>query len=216
MKIYRSLTIDLHSGEVLHEDSYEYQGPLALCDRGLNKTAKTAASTASTTASGLGSQANQISSSLVPGLEREAASPEGYTPQEMNNQLVAGEQGAGGATSGVTGQANLTAARTRNAGGYGAALDEAARRKTQALSGNALNVENKSADLGQEKQQGAQKLLSGLYGTDTSGMLDAMGLVPKDVEAGAEANKSGWLQDVTQIGDMLANGVKAYGSVKNG
>lgn len=31
MKIYRSVTISMRTGEVLHEDSYEYDGPIAKC-----------------------------------------------------------------------------------------------------------------------------------------------------------------------------------------
>ena len=32
MKIYNKLVIDIESGDILYEDSYEYEGPLALCD----------------------------------------------------------------------------------------------------------------------------------------------------------------------------------------
>jgi len=161
-----------------------------------------------------GAAGNQIASTLIPGLEREANNPEGYTPEEMNNQLVAGEQGAGGANAGIAGQAMLNAARTRNSSGETAVLDSAARDKTRQLSDNALNVENKSADLGQQKQMGAQKELGSLYGTDTEANLKAQGLLPEDVEAETNAGQSGWFQNMTQLISSLSgaakNGAQAY------
>lgn len=168
-------------------------------DRSLAKTAKQATTTAASTGGQKGAEANQIGASLIPGFESEANNPTGFTPTQQNNMLVASEQGAGGANAGITGQANLTAGRTRNAGGYAAALDEAARQKGRTLSQNALNVQNENAQLQQNKQQFAQRALQGLYGTDTSAMMESMGLVPKDVEAGAEANRSGWMQDLTGL-----------------
>jgi len=182
--------------------------------RSAQNQASTAAKTASDTGAKYGSTGDQISSSLIPGLEREANTPEGYTPEQMNNQLVAGEEGAGGSTAGITGQANLKAARTRNSAGYTAALDEAARDKTKQLSENALNVQNKSDQLGQEKQMAAQKELGGLYGTDVEANLKAQGLVPEDVNSEVEAGKSGWFQNMTNLISTLtagaANARKAY------
>lgn len=199
MKIYLSVTRDIETGAILAEKSFKYEGPLELCDRSLNAKAKNAADTAKSVGAGYGSAASGIGGALIPGLEQEANNPTGYTPVEKSSQLVAGEQGAGGANAGITGEANLEAARTRNAGGFGGALDEAARIKGRQLSQNALGVENKSADLAQKKQQAAQGELGNLYTADTRAQLEAMGLIPKDIEAGAEANKTGWLQDFTDI-----------------
>lgn len=167
--------------------------------RAAQQQAKDAYKTATSTADKYSSAGDQISSSLIPGLEREAQTPEGYTPEEMNNQLVASEQGAGGATGGITGQANLNVARTRNSAGYTNALDEAAREKTRQLSENALNIQNKSADLGQKKQMAAQSELSKLYGTDVNANLEAQGLSTKDIQTEVEAGKSGWFQNMTDM-----------------
>ena len=174
--------------------------------RSAQQQAQKAADTASTTAAGYGSAGNQVASSLIPGLERQANNPEGYTPEEMNNQLVAGEQGAGGANAGIVGQAALQAARSRNPSGQTAALDEAARDRTKQLSENALNVQNKSATLGQEKQQNAQKELGSIYGVDTEANLKAQGLVPEDVNAETNAGKSGWFQNMTSLISTLTGG----------
>ena len=179
--------------------------------RSATNQAKSAYNEANATAGQYGSQGNQIASSLIPGLEREANNPQGYTPEEMNNQLVASEQGAGGATAGITGQANLQAARSRNSAGYTAALDQAARQKTQALSQNALGIQNKSAELGQKKQMAAQSELGNLYGTDVNANLKAQGLMPEDINAETNSGKSGWFQNmtsmITSLG-QLAQGLK--------
>lgn len=181
-----------------------------------DKQGSAAFNEASSTAGQYGSQGSQIASTLIPGLERQANNPEGYTPEEMNNQLVAGEQGAGGTNAGIAGQAALQTARTRNSAGETAALDSAARDKTKQLSSNALNVQNKSADLGEQKQQAAQKELGGLYGTDTEANLKAQGLMTGDVnaesgavDAEAKANSTGWQQNMTSL--MMALGKNGLG-----
>lgn len=181
--------------------------------RAAQQQAKTAYNAASATANQYDEAGNQISSSLIPGLEREANNPEGYTPEEMNDQLVAGEEGAGGSNAGITGEANLQVARSRNSAGYSNVLDEAARDKTRQLSENALNVKNKSADLGQEKQMAAQKELSSLYGTDVNANLEAQGLSTKDIEAETDAGKSGWFQNMTDLISSLGGAAKGASSL---
>lgn len=161
--------------------------------------ASNAYNTASASANQYGGAGNQIASNLIPGLEREAATPQGYTPEQLNQQLVAGEQGAGGANAGITGQANLQAARSRNTAGYTAALDAASRNKTRQLSQNALDIQNRSADVGLQRQAQAQKELGGLYGTDVNANLEAQGLLPRDVQAETQAGQSGWFQNMTGL-----------------
>lgn len=163
--------------------------------RGPQQAAMNAAKTAGSTGANYGTSATGISDTLVPQLQAEATGDIGYTPQQQNNMLVAGEQGAGGANAGVVGRAGLLAGRTRNSAATSGILDEAARDKTRQMSTNALDVANRSADLAQKKQAGAQSELSGLYGTDVSAQLRAMGLMPEDVNAASEAGKSGWLQN---------------------
>lgn len=164
---------------------------------------------ASNTANQATGNANQINSELVPELERNLNNPTGYTPEQMNNMLVAGEQGAGGANSAIAGEAASRLARTRNSAGYSNALDQAARDKTQALSENALNVQNKSADLAQKKQQAAAGELGELYNTDVNETLRAQGLLPEDVNAEANANKTGWFQNMNELLQSLTGAAHA-------
>lgn len=180
--------------------------------RGAQAQASHAANTAATTAGGYGAGAGSIGANLIPGLEAEATGNIGYTPEQQNNQLVAGEQGAGGANAGVVGRAMLSAGRTRNSAALSGVEDEAARSKERQLSENALNVSNESAKLAQQKQSEAQGRLAGLYGTDVSAQLRAMGLIPEDVNAETNAGKSGWLQNTLDtIGTIGSLGPKIPG-----
>jgi hypothetical protein len=206
MRVHIETVFDLATGKILSDKFYEYDGPLALADRAAQQQAKTAQNTANSTASGYGATAAGVGSTLIPTLTKEATNPTGFTPEEMNNQLVAGEQGAGGATSGVTGQAGLEAARTRNTGGLSSVLDQAARRKGQTLSQNALGVQNQNAMLKEKQRQAGLSGLEGVYGTDVGAQLKAMGLVPEDINAEVNAGKSGWLQNFNETLGTLEGG----------
>lgn len=172
--------------------------------------AKNAYNTSADTASQAQQNAGQVRGSLVPGLEREAENPTGYTPEEMNNMLVAGEQGLGGAASGLKEEADLGVARSRNTAGYSNALDEAAREKMRTSSANALGVQNESAKLAQEKQQKARAQLGQIYGMDVDEMMKAQGLLPEDVNAEVNANKSGWFQNMTGMINSLSGAASAF------
>lgn len=161
--------------------------------------AKGAAQTATGTAGGYGNSANDIGSSLVPYEKQQLTHPTGINPTDINSMLVAGEQGAGGANAGITGQANLTAARTHNTGALSGVLDQAAREKTKALSSNALGVQNENTKVKLGQQTDAAHTLSGLYGTDVNAQLKAQGLVPEDIDAWTKASQTGPLQDVEGV-----------------
>lgn len=147
------------------------------------KQGEAAASTAAGTGTDYGSSAHDIGSTLVPYETKQLTNPTGINPTDRNNMLVAGEQGAGGANAGITGQANLTAARTRNSGALSGVLDEAARAKTRTLSNNALGVENENTKVKLGQQSDAAHALGGIYGTDVNAQLKAQGLVPEDIKA---------------------------------
>jgi hypothetical protein len=179
------------------------------------KAAQGAAQTATGTAGGYGNAAADIGSSLVPYEKQQLAHPTGINPTDINSMLVAGEQGAGGANAGITGQANLTAARTHNTGALSGVLDQAAREKTKALSSNALNVQNENTRTKLGQQSEAAKALSGLYGTDVGAQLKAEGLVPEDINSWVNAGKSGWLQNTLGTIDTLTGAAKAGSGIAN-
>lgn len=158
--------------------------------------AQGAATTAADTGADLGAKANGIGSTLTPFLTRELTNPQGYSQGDTSAMLSAAEGGAGGANAGIVGDANRTAATSRNAGGFQAVLDDAARARSKAAAGTSESIAGDNATLKAQQQQDAAKGLQGLYGTDTSGMLDATGQIAKDTEAEVDAGKSGWMQQV--------------------
>jgi len=112
----------------------------------------------------------------------------------------------------VTGQAGLNAMRTRNTGALSGVLDQAARTKQQQLSENALNVQNQSARLAQQKRASALGGLQGLYGTDVNAQLKAMGIQDQDLQTAIQAGNSGWLQNTMWvIGALSSDASKGAG-----
>jgi hypothetical protein len=205
MRVHTRTVWSLETGELLADDWFEYSGPVALADRSIANQAGSNAATAGATGGGYGSAASGISGTLIPTLNRELAGGGGLTPTQKNQMLVAANQGSGGAAGGVAGQAGLAAARTRNSGALSGVLDAAARAKAQAGSQAGLNVENKSTDLANQQKAQAASELGGLYGTDVSAQMKAMGLQNQDLDTELNANKSGWLQDTEGLIGTLGN-----------
>ena len=157
--------------------------------------AQGAASTATGEAGKYGSDAESIGALLVPELTKEAKNPTGFNPTDKNAMLVAGEEGAGGATGAVAEEGSLRAARTHNTGALSGVLDEAARAKTKALSENSLGVEAANARLKEQQRQSGLSGLERVRGGDIQAQLHEQGLVPEDINAWGNAGKSGWLQN---------------------
>jgi len=173
--------------------------------------AKQAEETAANTGARLGEQAEGISANLTPFLTSELQHPQGYSQGDTSAMLAAGLGGAGGATSGITGLANKEAATSRNAGGFQSALADAARQRMKAAAGASEGIAATNANLKQTQQQDAARGLQGMYGTDTSGMLGAMGQEANDINAEVNASKTGWLQNANQLMDTVSKGAKIAG-----
>lgn len=177
---------------VVEDHFYEYAGPVELADKQAKGMAKNAANTATATAGGYGSAATDISSKLVPTLTQEATNPQGFMPQDLNAMLVKGEEGAGGAAGSLMGEAGLRAVRSRNTGALSGVMGEISRDKTRALGQNALGVQTMNAEEKQRQRSEGLHGLEGVYGTDVGAQLKAEGLVPEDINAMLNANKTGW------------------------
>lgn len=215
MKIHLKTVFDMETGRILSDEFYDYEGPLALADRSLQAQGKQAEQGATTTGGNYGSAAAGIGAQLIPQLQAQATGNVGLTPTQTNNMTVAAEQGAGGATAGITGEAGLRAARTRNSGALSGVEDQASRNRAAAGSQAGLNIQNESAQVARQNQARAQGQLSGLYGTDVSAQLHAMGLQPEDINAEANAGKQGWLQNtlstIQTLGNLGLGSAKAAG-----
>lgn len=209
MKITTRITWSMITGEVLEHETYEYDGPVALCDRAAQNAAKTAASTAGTVAGTEGTNAQGEEAQLTPFFERNMNATHGFDPSQTNELLTAAGSSAGAAEGDLSGRLNDEAARTRNASGFTKGLDELQRDKNKALGGA-------SEQIAGEDVMGAKKLneegaagLSGLYGTNTGAMLKAMGQQNEDVNTQVNAGKTGWLQNMDQTIASLTAGAKS-------
>lgn len=197
MKITTRAVYDIETGKLLHEESYEYSGPVELAIRAATKIASQASKNAMQSGKDYAAQGSDIGSMLVPELQKEALHPAGFDPKDLNSMLVAGEGGAGGANASIAGEAGLQAARSRNNGNLSGVLDEAAREKGRTVSQNALDVNGKNAMLKESQRQSGLAGLAGARNTDVHADLQAQGLVPEDIKAWTDANNSGWLQNTT-------------------
>ena len=182
--------------------------------------ANNAYNSAVNTAGMLGGDASNIGSSLTPFLTQEMLHPQGYGQQGLSAMTAAAEGGAGGATSGLTGQAEQRAAASHNAGGYQAALDEAARNRTQAAAGASENIAAQNANLQQQQMQQGAAGLGGMYRTDTSGMLNAMGQQRGDIQTqlAADAAPAPWMSQASNamgLAGQVAGMVGGVGSAMN-
>lgn len=173
-------------------------------------TAQSNSATAQTSGTG-------VNNFLTPQLEAEASNPEGYTPQQLAYMNTASQQSLGGGASATTGTANLTAARTRNAGGFSGAVGDADRSAEKQISQNALGIQTQQANLQQAQRQQALSALQQLYGVDEStalGYLNSSNTALND-ENQSHPNQQGLLTAGTFIKD-LAGGAASGAAAANG
>jgi hypothetical protein len=206
MRVLLNPVFDIETGRLLSHDGESFVDEFPIrCDRGATSQAKTQGQQAGAVAGQSEANANQIYSSVVPGLIRQAQTPQGLTAGQLNTATTASGEAAGGANAAATGEGRLAALRTRTAGGYPAALDEAARAKGRTLATNAQGLQLTNAKLGLQRQSDAQRQLEGLYGTNSSDMLKAMGLQNEDLSTQLAAGRQGWLQNTDQTLQALGS-----------
>jgi hypothetical protein len=150
---------------------------------------------ANNTSATLGGEGQAIGANLTPFLTQEMLHPQGLGQQGITAETSAALGGAGGAMSAFNGEAAQRAGASRNAGGFQAALDDASRQRMKAAAGASEGIQAQNENLKQTQQQEGAKGLQGMYGTDTSGMLESQGQETNDINAGVNASKSGWLQN---------------------
>lgn len=150
--------------------------------------------------------ANSLYNQMFPQYEHMATNPQGYSMADLNAMNTADQQSLGGATAGALGEGNLEAARTRNAGAFAPALDEAVRSGQRQLSRNALGIQKANADLKQKNQEEGLAGLSDLYGSNQDALRGALGLGNSAVNTNVNAGRSGWLQNFEGIMSSLGGG----------
>jgi hypothetical protein len=220
-RIYVFKILQLGDDEKFHtvaESFYETELVPMRADRALQAQANTAKQTADTTAGTAGSEAAQEGSQLRTELEQRAQGHgTGFDPTDLNNMLVKQQEATGGANATLGGTGKLINLRTRGtAGGVAPALAEAARTQGRTLATGGLDVANANAQLKQAQQAQALQQLQGLYGTDTSNQLRAMGLSAEDLQNELAAGRQGWLQNTEGVLSSLGQLGQGVGAVMHG
>lgn len=215
MKITINPTLDMETLQFVSNDGqYEYNGPLSLFDRAAQAQAKQQEQTDTGIAANAGVNASQDRAMILPTLKRDINHPTGYTGNQINQNLTAAEQGAGGATGSLAGQGILNAARTRNTAGLSGTLDDAARAKAMAASKAAGGITAESNRLAEAKRASALRGGEGLYGVDTTAQLKGMGMSTDATNAMVNAGKSGWFQNMTDFMKAASDDAKGVAALE--
>ena len=175
------------------------------------KQGEAAANTARDTGAGYGAQGQAIGSTLTPFLTSELMHPQGFSQQDQSAQVAAGLAGAGGANAGLAGEAAQRAGVSRNAGGFQAALGQAARERQKAAAGASEGIAAENANLRESQRQQAAKGLQGLYGTDVGAQLESQENVASDINAEAQAGMHGLAAEHL---DAIIAGANLIGAIK--
>ncbi len=172
--------------------------------RDASSRAKAASDQAVVTAKDYGGKADKLFGQLSSIYGGQYANPSGMSPTELSDARTAGEQSVGGSVAGAVGQGNLQAARTGNAGGYAAALDQAHRTGIAQNSQNALNVQNANTGIKLAQQQSGLQGMQVLQSGAEQGQLGAMGNNVGAINAETSASP-GWFQNLTGLINAGAN-----------
>lgn len=152
------------------------------------------------------SNAEAIINQLAPEYQAEINNPQGIGASGLAAENTAAQQSTGGSVAGLVGQGNLTAARTRNAGGFGAALDESSRQAMRQNAQDAVGIQANNENLKEQQRQEGLAGLEGLYGINANQVLGALGAENSSLgeQTGAnnsltQAGQSGWLQNTLGV-----------------
>ena len=176
--------------------------------RAAQSQASQAQNTAAQTGGSLLSQGQAIQSNLVPQLTAETTADHSMDPNQINSILTAANAGAGGATSGLEGKAELESAATRNTGDMSAVLDSLARGKQQSMAKASEGVAAQDVEGALKNRQTAFSELGQMGQADTSDALKAMGLQSSDINAETAAGSQGWMQNLTGLMSALSGAKK--------
>lgn len=184
--------------------------------RATQSQANTTYNNSTNAAAGYGAAGNTINSQLTPFLLQRLNNPQGYSQGDMTAMLSSALGSEGGSTSGIAGQAEQQAARTRNDAGFGAALAEAARDRAKNLASTSSGIATQNAQLKQQQQSDAARMLQGLYGTDVNAQQGMTGQANQAIQNEIDASKTGWLQNMSGFLGTLGSLGGGAGAVLSG
>lgn len=168
------------------------------------------------TAGTLGTTAGNVGANIIPGLERMANNPPGFSPTDLANMEAKSQEAAGGTAGAIKGALAQRAMRMGNPAGLTAGSAAASEGASRAQGQATQDILAENAQLKNKQQEMGYSGLEGIYGTDTKGMLEAMGLAPEDINAEVNADKTGWLQNTMGVLGTLGQLGQGAGSVMQG
>jgi hypothetical protein len=168
VRIHTRTVWDIESGQVLADESFDYSGPLALCDpsSGIRKQDTANAGAGQGLSATGANNAASLYGTMSPVASTMATNPQGINPADMAKIQTSNMQTAGGANSGAVGQGSLLAARTKNAGTADAAIAKSGEAASQNLSTANLKTQNADQQLKAKQQGEGIQALDSLYGTN--------------------------------------------------
>ena len=189
--------------------------PRARGDRALQQQEKQTFGTTAGAATEYGGNASGLFGPLQAEGTSLMTAPPGFGPDLSNMQAIAGQE-ASSAANNAKQTASLAAARSGNAAGINAAQDAAAQQASAAGGQNQQEILAQNAALKQQQQEEGTGLLQGLYGTNVNAQLAALGQQAGNINAGANAGKTGWLQNMTGIFGSLGSLGQGVGAAARG
>lgn len=208
MKVTTKIVLDKNYN-VLEHEWYEYEGPVAKCDRWAQGQDKKNAGAAGDLATKSGATADTEHSTLGNFYNGEVNAEHMYDPTQLNELLTAAGAGIGGASGAAAHDTDMLAGRTRNASGFTKSLQEQARDKMKTSAGVSEGVAAQDVMGAKQLNQEGASGLSHLFDSDQSEQMKAMGLQAQDTANEVEAGKSGWLQNLNDT-------MKSVGSLAGG
>jgi hypothetical protein len=184
--------------------------------RAAQSQATNLANNAAGTSAGYGTDAVNIGSTLTPFLTRELNNPQGISQPDQTAMLSAAEGGAGGVAGGLQTGLDQRAAATGNASGFAGAADDIARERMKAAAGESSAIAAKNAGVKEEQRQAAASGLRGMYGTDVSAQLGAMGVQNNAINTSVNAGSHGWFQNMTNLIASIRGGGMSPGAMPGG
>lgn len=153
-----------------------------------------------------GNNANNLYNQLVPTFANEASNPQGFGKTDLADMNTNAQQSIGGGVGAAVGKAATDSAANKNAGGFGADLDEASRQAGRQFSNVSTGIAGENAKLKEVQRQAGIAGESGLQGEQNSMVLPSLGVRNNSTSALTEAGKSGWFQNMIAMINALKPG----------
>lgn len=177
--------------------------------RTLTNQAQNAVTNAGQSAGTYGSQAGTMFGSVAPTVSQWAAgNTPGYGSLGLAQMLNSNEMAAAAARGSGDERARLLGARTGNAASVAPVESGVAGQTGRTASLAIQNALTQNAQLKAKQQQDALGLGSSLYGTAGRIGLGFAGQQAPDINAGANANKTGWFQNALGLVSALSGASK--------